>query len=845
MRYFRPVLLLGLLTATLTTAAIGSNAPNGAAADELAVLAAHAEELGDFGGAAALLERARPQAAPEKWRELTLRLAALKIRMNQLVEADKLLSEMELLDPEADAVPRRIVQARLLAASGNFAAADELCRTLQLDGKLTRDQLFQVMNVAADAKLGARKYGEAVELFERMEKMAIGPDEEFDARCRLIYALQLAGRLADSAALMSDAAKRFKTPVMQKNLAKLDLMQMAVEKRSEDFLKKYPSVSAGLPADRPDYLMMQAARRAAANLTVNGKDAEYAQAEKLLRAAFDFADAAEDRKGILTELINAGIAAGKPLDAAAAIAKYLTFYPQDPGRVRLLMEAGKLLAAGRQPGEALKSFDRITAEFKLPVDVRLAAAREGAATARAAGMTAAEAGYLSYMVKNSVTAEQRQESYFLSGEAEFRKGQFAMAAETFAAAAAEAGPWQEKAYFWQLQSLIKAENFEAALKTAQSLQNAASPEIRIAAEYFLAMLLEKTGEPEKAMAAYLKLAGQHPGSAYAATAVFDAGQLAMRKLDYVRAAGLFTDFAEKYAKNELAPNALFKAVQAAFLIPDDKIMEQCVNRLTAEYPASNYTTAALFLQADMMCGAARFAPALAVLDKIVELVGDRSQETVARCRFDQAEIHFQLGNPDRAEELLNEILDKYVGTQVAADAARLAADNFSNSGEFRKAIDAYKRAAELRPGGRFADICFERAADSEMSAYAEQRDPKLLESAAAAYAKLAAANLPATIYSCTYKLGRCQELADHPKAALAAYSEVLHRAVAARRDGQEFDPVWVGKAAYAAVMIHLRNNRPDAGREALRIIEIFQSLQLDTGENFDRIVETIRARYKI
>lgn len=47
------------------------------------------------------------------------------------------------------------------------------------------------------------------------------------------------------------------------------------------------------------------------------------------------------------------------------------------------------------------------------------------------------------------------------------------------------------------------------------------------------------------------------------------------------------------------------------------------------------------------------------------------------------------------------------------------------------------------------------------------------------------------------------------------------------------DPVWTGKAGYAAALAYLKPGTPAGARNALRVTWILEELQLPTGGGFD------------
>ncbi len=804
-------------------------------------LSRHALAAGDFRGAADLLDRAMESAGPEQWRTMALEATALRLRAGEPDRAERLLAEFELRYPDHNLTERKILRADTFLVREQFAPAARLYSELTTSAGLSKEQMAGVMTNLITARLGEEKFEEAAEIGERLEKIAATPETEFAARVRRIYALQSAGKLSESAALLSGGDNLFQTPAQLEAKAKLELLQLLLARKISEFKKQYTAFIAGRSFEKADFLTHRLSR-AAGELFAAGNQPDEAIAS--YQIAFRTASREDDRRGALRELANVQMGAGRRTDAAATLLQYLKFYPDDPDYAALEMQAGRLFAAAGKHQEAIRCFEKLTGNEQLPLATRLASAREAALTAEQGKLNQEALRFLRYLIDHAVDPAQRQDGYYLLGEHYYRRQEYGRAAEAFATAAEEPAVLQEKAVFWQLQSLLKARNYAAALPVGEKLLKAEDPELRAAAEYFLAVLLDRTGKIAEAADAYLKFVTKYPESEFAPQAAFDAALIAEKQNDHRVAAERYADFAGRFPRHELAANALFKAMQAAFISHDDTLMRRTADTLVKEYPDSDYTISALFLQVDFLAGENRFQAALAALDRIAALAKDHP-DRLAQCHYDQARINARLDHTEKALQILTQLLEKHIAAPVAADAALLAANLYSDHGDYQRATELYDRAAKLRPGGRFADVCEERIADCEFSRAGGAHDRKLFKSAAERYRKLAEKNDPGSIYSCLFKLGRSREFAGNTRGALAAYGELLYRAVEARRKKHYFDTAWVAKGAYAAAMLHLKKASPAAAREALRILEIARQLDLRTGEDFDKIAADIRARYKI
>lgn len=795
----------------------------------------------DIDQSAVFFERARTGTEGPEWRNLTLQLATIELERGQPAAAEKLLAEFAIRYPDDGRIARRILAAKVLLAKHNYSASDQAWTELLTKEKLTSEELGTVLSMQLRTRLAAGNYRDAIETAEKLEKLAPDPAAEFNARCGRAYAMAMSGNLADSAALIKKISVR--NEAEKTVVGKLELLQLLLEKKDADFLRKYIAFTAAGVPDRADPLFFRLA-------TIAGRKyrdvKEFKESARFFRDAFAAASTDGEKREMLRELINVRIAANEAAAGAEAIGKYLEFYPDSPEKTTLLLQAARLWEQAGNPDAAIRAYGEITSQDKVPLQTRLETAREAALAAVRLNRPAAVRQNLRYIIERAEKPELRQDAFFLLGEADYRQGEYARAAENFGSAAAETGKLAERARFWQLQSFVKAGADRKAAETAKALLGAKDPELRAAANYFEALLLDRAGKLAEARIAYRTFAKSYPGTEFTPAALFAAARLAMEAKDYPESGQLFRQFADQYPAHELAANALWRAAQSAFLIPDDDAMRAAAETLTTRYPASPYTVAVLFRQADYLRTEARYPAALKVLEDIAALAEKNSNgEVAARCLYDQAEIYARLDNSTKALALLAELQTKFVNSPVAADAALLAGNLQSNLADYPAAIASYRRAAELRPGGVFGAVALERLADSEFSEGLRTRNPENLTRAEAIYRQLVEKNEGAAVYSAGFKLGRTLEEEKKTRSALTVYKELLYRALTAREKGETIEPIWVSKAAYAAINLNLRKNNPNAAREALRLIELVKALKLQSSEDFDRIAEEILNKYRI
>ena len=518
-----------LITLVLCGTAVSAAEPAASAAPTVDYLALSqtAERAGDLDNAVALLERARKDADPELWRKCTLQMADHALTMQDARSAERLLAELSRRFPEDQSVEQRILYGRWKFAAGNFREAAEIFGELSARKELKREQLAQILHHQIHALLMSREYLQAASCAEKLESTAGDARERFFARSRRIYALIMANRLDNAAALLR-ADRTGMQPKQAMELEKLELLVLLRAGKYESFREEYARQTARLDLSDGDPLLFRINRIAAAQLR---EKKEFREAAEACRRAVNCAVDDAGKKLAMAEYIDNCMEAGDPASAAAAVTKYLEFYPDDPRRGELLRTSAQLWVRSGKEAEAARIYQAIAADQKIPQEQRFAAIIEAVSAASARKNAAAEALWLKMLRQIAANDRQQQEALCLSGEVAFRNGTFAEAAKWFAQAAAIAGGKQETAAFWQLQSLMRLGDHKAAAPVVKMLLHAKTPVHREAAQFYQAELLEHAGDLAKAEAEYAAFAARNETSEYAPSALYRAAQLAEKKQD--------------------------------------------------------------------------------------------------------------------------------------------------------------------------------------------------------------------------------------------------------------------------------------------------------------------------
>jgi len=800
-------------------------------------LGEEALSAGDYHSAAKFFANARQIAGDdaELWSRNTLSMAEAKLRGGDVDGAKQLLAEYRTRFPARSA---GMLPGQILMAEKRYGDAEKFFATMAAGATDPGDACAAGLGVG-ESRLRRGDFKGALEQYERLEnENADLPEWARRAHEARIFTLLEAGKLKEAAALLNAGKFRAADPEQWNRLELLNLLRSGAFGQFQtrwDALRKQ-----GWKNPAPILYLLASD---GAKLAVAKK--QPAAAEELWKDAFDLAGSDPERQTALRELINLQ-AESNPAQAADTVRRYLDFFPDAPDRTGLLMRGARLLARAGDGKQAVDLYSKITGDNRIPASSRLVAAREAAVAASDAGMFDVAETMLRYLIDQAETPAQKQEGRLLLGEHFYRRGNYAEAAKLMQTVADDNGPNAEAARFWLLQSLIPLKRYTDAAPVAEKLRDARDPQHRIAAEYFRAFLLEKRGQAAAARSEYERFLVQHPDSGFAPAAMLSAAELALALRDFTAAADGFFRYAALKPTPEDAPRALYLAMQSGCFGNRLDDIEKALKLLDETFPDSAAGIEARLQLADylQMSGDNKGAEAqLALLEK---RKAAEKPEVTAEILYRRAAIAAASKDATGALTLLNTLLKKYPTGPFTADAAMTAGNLEADAGHYQNALAFYTQARELRPAGLFGRIAAGRIADTRYSIYAETLDPADLKAAAELYEALAEDNSdPRLRLQSLYKLGKCRELSDDLERALEVYNRVLYLALDQKRNGLVPDPVWTGKAAYAAALAYLKPGTPAGARNAQRVIWILEELQLPTGEDFARIRQEIQRKYKL
>ncbi len=771
------------------------------------------------------------------------RYIAASIRASMPDEAELMLDEYEKKFPQIESVRKVLYHADIFMLRFKYAEAESLLRETLSNKVITGDLYFQLLSALGFVMLQQEKWFEASEIYGLLEKSGSGTDWEFVGFRQKLYAMIMGGSLSDSSVLLNAELKVANNKDIS-DLKILSLLLMIQEKRFSDLKKNYASFTATIPKTA-NPLLFKVNILAAKHFLKIGVPGD---AIIFFKDAFDFAPSSYDRKISLRLLINTYVEANMKKAAAATAMKYMEFYQDSPDVTEIKIQCARLFAEQKMNDEAVNIYQSVIKDSRVTPAERISAVRQAIALLSLSGKVKAATDLLSTIVEKGLTEREQLESKFILGKFYFDQKLYRQAADVFIDVSSKNSQWKDDSMFWTMQSLIKLSEFATALDVAKKIQKESSdPRIAMETDYYQSFILDKLEKYAEAREGYLAFVRNNQDNELSPAALFDAGNISFRLRDFPKAAEIFKDFVKRYPQNQLAANALYKCLYAAYFNGDTEEIARINELLEKKYLDSPFAVAAFFWQVDYLKNSGKLKEADQVLQRIGQLYSDK-EEIVPQAIYDRAAIAENLSGSSAAMQLLQEIFEKYPNSKTMADALFLAGNISSANGIYSEAAIYYRKASQLRPGSAIEIASIGRIGDCNYTQYTKTQEAKFLNSAIAEYGKIMAMkNLNQNIRDQTlYKIGKCYEGLNQDDKALEFFTELIYGYKIDKKEGQsKLKPVWTVKAAYAAIMIYMRQGTPESAAEAIKIYRHLESMQLETGEDFRKIISNIKSKFKI
>lgn len=766
-------------------------------------------------------------------------LISAYIRNGDIKLAKQTLDDFTQRFPGVSLLRKKIFHADILLLEKKYPQAakhyEAILETSIVEGEL----YFQLLSGLAFAQAKQGKWSRAVETYAMLEQVGKNSGWQLKSRQLKIEALIMDGQLKAAASLLKKVAAKDHSIAT----TRLKLLLLIKQKKYAEFLRYYNNSikKENLQPNAPLYNLCSTAAKYF--LIAN----DIAGATKLLNDAWYFAPTEFDRKKNMRTLINAYVRGGEKANAVEVAKKYIEFYKATPDVIEVRFQLARLLHEMKKNDDAELVYRNMMSDKNVSLKLRLAAAKELSALLASDKRYDLAQQALDFVYQNGISDADKYEGRFLTGKLYMRQAKYKAAALIFQDTAQQSKRWHEQAACQQIECLLKMEKYSEALKLAETALNTGKDSAVLKdIAYDRALLMERLGRLKDARTAYLDFAKKYPGNKNAPAALYSAAEIAYNGKKFVMAAELFADFARKYKDNRQAPLALYKRLYANYFggMADEALKD--VDHLVSNYPKGKYTIAALFWEVDWFREHHKFSQARMVL-KLIQKKYQNDPQVSAQALYEFAVIDSVDGKLDHALENLKIIFNKYSTANVAAAAYLLAGDTLSRDGKYLQAIEYYSRGARLRPDSPLEITCRGRIGDCNFVIFNKTADKKYLAHAITEYLALKKlqALTPAMRGQTMFKLGRAYELQGQIEKALSCYSEVILGYQLDKQKTSELSPLWAVKAAYAAILMYLKEGSPESAGKAIRIYKILQDMKIKTGENFTKLIKTTKDKYKL
>lgn len=661
---------------------------------------------------------------------------------------------------------------------------------------------------------------------------------EIPALREKIYAMIMAGKFTEASKQLSNLHKAQENPdgVDPKILKVLLLVK---EDKLSEIKAIYDEMIKDVDDNPNSLLYITDILIAKAFLSKNNPES----ALPYLKDAFRFSPLPADRQQVLRMLINTNVSADNKEGAISSAKLYFEYYGDSEDINNIKLQTAKLLYETAKVKDSLEILYGIVDNSSNPMSVRVEACKQSANILIDEKKFAEAQERLDFIGRNSTDDYTKGEGIFLSAKLLFNQTKFKEATEAFIALSEKNQNWREKALYWAMRSLFEDKNYSKSLEICEKLIGEASGEIKKECLYFHAMILQKQGNFEKAMKEFSSFTKNNANSPFAPLALFECGKMSFDKKDFAAAVKYFSDFLVGYPNNTLAANVIYKRLFANYFQANDEAAITDAKLLAERYPKSQFTVAAVFWLSDYYRDRRIYDKADIVLGDIIAKYKD-DEDTVSQALYDRAYICYKINAEERALSYLHELYEKYPNNKIVSEGYFLSGDILSAKANFADALIFYRKAAERRPDSSLENACLGRMGDCYFSMYSPSQDKKNLEEAVTLYTRLLESkNVPTDIFNQTlYKLGKTYELLGNETAALERYNELIYGYVI---EENNLKPVWNVKAAHAAVSIYMKRNTPEAARNAINIYKKLIDMKINLGEDYRKIIEDLKKKYKI
>lgn len=686
-----------------------------------------------------------------------------------------------------------------------------------------------------------KKWNEAEKAFTDLQLCGKGTKWEIIALREKIYSMIMAGKFTEAKKQLDSLEKATENDHSDPKILKI--LILAREEKLSEIRPVYDNIKSSMEEGPNPLMYMTDVFVAKAFISQN----DPLKAVPYIKDAFVFASSAEERQQALRMIINAYILLDNREEAVAAAKLYMEYYEDADDIQSIRLQSGKLLWDLRREKEALKIYSLITDDNSADMLFRIDAAKQSASIFIDQKKYKEAENKLNFIFENAPDDYVRGEGKFLLARLLYTEGKYREAASAFIVVSEKYRAWREKSFYWAMRSLIECADYGRALSVSEHiLKEFPSGETKKECIYFHALILEKQNNIDKALKEFAVFTKNYPSNEFAPLALFESGKILYDKKDYVQAISHFSEFLKNYPNNPLAANVLYKRLYSNYFQGNIDAAVEDVKILSERYPKSQFTVAALFWLSDYYSAHRIYDKADAVLGDIIIKYKD-DEDTVSQALYDRAYICLKSNSTDRALNYLKELFEKYPDNKIVSEGLFLCGDVYSEKNDYLNAITYFMKASERRPGSELETAVWGRVGDCNFSLYSKAFDKKYLEEAVSSYGhviknKKISGDLR---NQALFKTGRSYELMGDSDKALEKYNELIYGYKIDLDEGRNVKPVWLVKAAKAAVSIHLKQNTPENAKAAIDIYRNLIELNIGPVEDYKKTLDDIRKKYKI
>ncbi len=777
------------------------------------------------------------------WLDAAVLLGSAYVMDNRVNDARKLYQQIiskvskkddirvKLLDSEILTAEKKYKQAQTAVEEiihGMIAEGEDYSRTLALLGLILSKQ--QLWEYAAD-------------IYGMLEHAGAETSWEYRGFCLRIYSLIKAKRYNEATTLFKVNSRLVNTPGKH-DAQVLNLLLLIKQQNYKEFSKAYTKLKI---SSKPNMFMVEVLTAAVKHYTDTGQEKI---AAKYLSDSYNYAVTSAEGQKILRSLIELYSRIGKINAAIETCKRYIKFYSSDIDIYFMKLKLAELLVRIKKYDEAVVIYEGVMNNGAIPLQERINAAES-------AGNTLAEMKkydqadkVFAFIFAKGTDKDTRAKGLILRGKLYLKQKSYIKALDIFRDAAEISVKLNPNAQYWMMRTYYDMNDYKTALSRIELIAAddiGSNKWLEQEVLYYRALVYAKTGNISGAYENFIACSTRFPEGVHAEEALLSAGNIAVTERRFDDAAQIYADFIKRFPQAKEVPEVYYKRIYTLFCAGRSNDASDGVYVLAGKFPGSRYTIAAFFWLVDFYRDRGDINKAMGTLKDICKRFKD-DNDTVSQAMTEQAYIIFQQGHDKPAEELLKQVLKEYPATAGISRTFYLLGDISSDAGKFTEAVDYYKNSLKTKPDYELENACLGRLADCYFSLYSMQKDPKMLDLAIQEYSLLLKRKISAfTIRNQTlYKLAKCYERKREIKKALELYKELIYGyKVDSAMRAADVKPVWVYKAAKSAADIYMAEGNRKAARSAIRIYRLMQELKLDSGLEYDRIIESIKEKYKL